>query len=83
MAERKSEGSQSKSQPQPQPQTNKQSQSENQTTRKAWKPKSPIEVVLEQIGRQQEKVEELREKLKQEESILARLEQARKVLQAS
>ena len=70
-AERKSDAPQGKSGAQPQA----------QTTRKAWKPKTPVEVVLEQIIRQEEKVNQLREELKKEESALTRLEQARKVLQ--
>lgn len=51
--------------------------------RKAWVPKTPVEVVLEQIARQEKKVGDLREELKKEESTLTRLQQAKKVLEAS
>jgi hypothetical protein len=51
--------------------------------RKAWVPKTPVEVVLEQIARQEKKVGELREELKKEESTLTRLNQAKKVLEAT
>ena len=53
-----------------------------QTGRKAWVKKTPVEVVLEQIGKQEEKVVEMREALAQEERELSKLEQARKVLEA-
>lgn len=53
------------------------------TQRKAWTPKTPVEVVLEQITKQEKKVGELREELKKEESNLIRLQQAKKVLEAS
>jgi histidinol-phosphate/aromatic aminotransferase/cobyric acid decarboxylase-like protein len=51
--------------------------------RKPWVKKSPVEVVLEQIAKQEEKVNEMREELKQEERELQKLQQARKVLEAS
>ena len=50
--------------------------------RKAWVKKTPVEVVLEQIGKQEEKVAGMREELAQEERELAKLQQARKVLEA-
>ena len=50
--------------------------------RKAWIKKTPVEVVLEQIGKQEEKVVEMREELAHEERELAKLQQARKVLEA-
>lgn len=46
-------------------------------------PKTPVEVVLEQITKQEKKVGELREELKKEESNLTRLNQAKKVLEAT
>jgi len=52
------------------------------TGRKAWVKKTPVEVVLEQIGKQEEKVAEMRKELVQEERELAKLTQARKVLEA-
>ena len=51
-------------------------------TRKAWIKKTPVEVVLEQIGKQEEKVAGMRAELTREERELAKLEQAKKVLQA-
>jgi hypothetical protein len=53
-----------------------------QTGRKAWVKKTPVEVVLEQIGKQEEKVAGMREELANEERELAKLQQARKVLEA-
>lgn len=50
--------------------------------RKPWVKKTPVEVVLEQIGKQEEKVADLREELNHEERELAKLQQARKVLEA-
>lgn len=50
--------------------------------RKPWIKKTPVEVVLEQIGKQEEKVAELREELAHEEHELTKLTQARKVLEA-
>jgi hypothetical protein len=44
--------------------------------------KTPVEVVLEQIGKQESKVAEMREALAHEERELAKLTQARKVLEA-
>jgi hypothetical protein len=52
------------------------------TGRKAWIKKTPVEIVLEQIGKQEEKVVEMRKELAQEERELAKLQQARKVLEA-
>ena len=52
------------------------------STRKAWVKKTPVEVVLEQIGKQEEKVTDLRKELAREERELAKLQQARKVLEA-
>lgn len=51
--------------------------------RKAWVKKTPVEHVLEQIGKQEEKVNELRDELKKEERELAKLQQAKKVLEAT
>jgi hypothetical protein len=52
------------------------------TGRRAWVKKTPVEVVLEQIGKQEEKVAEMREELSREERELAKLQQARTVLEA-
>lgn len=52
------------------------------TGRKTWVKKTTVEVVLEQIGKQEDKVAELREELAHEEHELEKLQQARKVLEA-
>jgi hypothetical protein len=52
-------------------------------TRKAWAPRSPVEVVLEQIGKQEKKVTELQRELDTEKSMLTKLLQAKKVLEAA
>ena len=51
-------------------------------TRKAWKKKTPVEVVLEQITRLQEDVAAKEEQLKSKRQLL-KLEEARKVLESS
>lgn len=51
--------------------------------RKAWVKKTPVEVVLEQIGKQEAKVNDMREELKKEERELQKLQQAKKVLEAT
>lgn len=50
--------------------------------RKAWIKKTPVAVVLEQIGKQEEKVAEMRTELTREERELAKLQEAKKVLAA-
>jgi hypothetical protein len=52
------------------------------STRKPWIKKAPIEIFLEQIKKQEEKVADLRKALAQEERGLAKLQEARKVLEA-
>jgi hypothetical protein len=52
-------------------------------TRKAWTPKSPVEVILDQIGKQEKKVAELQRLLDTEKSMLNKLLQAKKVLEAT
>ncbi|MGA8087636.1 MAG: hypothetical protein WCA10_10035 [Terracidiphilus sp.] len=52
------------------------------TGRKPWIKKTPVEVVLEQITKQEEKVTEMREAITKEERELAKLQQARKVLES-
>jgi len=52
------------------------------TGRKSWTPKTPIEVVLEQITKQETRVGTMRDELAHEERELAKLQQARKVLEA-
>jgi hypothetical protein len=52
------------------------------TTRKSWVKKTPVEVVLEQIGKQEEKVSGMRAELTREERELAKLQKAKAVLEA-
>ena len=54
-----------------------------QTARKPWKKKTPVEVVLDQINRLRDDVQEKEEELKQAKRQLEKLEQARKVLEAT
>jgi len=53
------------------------------STRKPWVKKTPVDVVLEQIAKQEDRVNDLREELKKEERELQKLQQAKKVLEAS
>jgi hypothetical protein len=55
---------------------------EQSTSRKAWIKKTTVEVVLEQLDKQERRVAEMREELAHEERELAKLQQARKVLEA-
>ena len=52
------------------------------SSRKPWIKKTPVEIVLEQIGKQEEKVVEMRKELAREERELTKLQQAKKVLEA-
>jgi len=51
--------------------------------RKPWIRRTPIEVVLEQIGKQEQRVAEMREDLAKEERELKKLQQAKSVLESS
>ena len=53
-----------------------------QATRKPWKKKTPVEVVLDQINRLRDDVLEREEELKQAKRQLQKLEEAKKVLEA-
>ena len=53
------------------------------TTRKPWVPKSPIDVVLEQIKRQEDRVSRLQDELDSEKSTLNKLNQAKAIFEAS
>ena len=52
-------------------------------TRKAWTPRSPVEVMLEQITKQEKKVAELQKELEREKVTLNKLLQAKKVLEST
>ena len=54
-----------------------------QATRKPWKKKTPVEVVLDQINRLRDDVLEREEELKQAKRQLQKLEEAKKVLEAT
>jgi hypothetical protein len=50
--------------------------------RKPWIKKSPVEVVLEQISKQEEKVNEMRAELAREERLLAKMQKAKSAFEA-
>lgn len=50
-------------------------------TRKPWIPKTPVEVVLEQISKQEKRVGELQAELDAEKATLTKLLQAKKILE--
>jgi hypothetical protein len=52
------------------------------TGRRAWVKKTPVEIVLEQIGKQEEMVAGMRTELAKEERELAKLQKAKQVLEA-
>jgi hypothetical protein len=58
------------------------STSTTSTGRRPWVKKTPVEVVLEQIRKQEEKVAEMREAISHEERELSKLQQAKKVLES-
>jgi len=51
------------------------------TTRKAWIKKTPVDVVLDQIGKQEKKVADMRAAVAYEERGLAKLQKAKSVLE--
>jgi polyhydroxyalkanoate synthesis regulator phasin len=53
------------------------------TARKPWKKKTPIEIMLDQIEKIRESVNEKEEELKQAKRQLQKLEEARKVLEST
>ena len=53
------------------------------TTRKTWTPKTPVDVVLDQIAKQEKRVAQLQQALDTEKASLAKLLQARKVLEST
>ena len=55
----------------------------SQSTRKPWKKKSPVDVVLDQINRLHDDVTAKEEELKHAKRQLQKLEEARKVLEAT
>jgi hypothetical protein len=67
----------------PAPTSGPQSTTLTSATRKPWIKKTAVEVVLEQIGKQEQKVTEMRAAITKEERELAKLQQARKVLESA
>jgi hypothetical protein len=57
--------------------------SATRTARKPWKKKTPVEVVLDQINRLRDDVLAKEEELKQAKRQLQKLEEAKKVLEAT
>jgi hypothetical protein len=51
--------------------------------RKPWIKKTPTEIILEQVAKQKEKVEEMRKELQKEEAELKKMQDATKLLGAS
>jgi predicted patatin/cPLA2 family phospholipase len=56
---------------------------EEQSGRKPWKKKSPVEVMLAQIDRLHEDVQKKEEELKQAKRQMQKLEEARRVLEST
>jgi deoxycytidylate deaminase len=52
------------------------------TKRKPWVKKSPVEIILEQVEKQDEKVAAMRKELAKEEGELKKMQDATKLLQA-
>jgi hypothetical protein len=50
---------------------------------KRWVAKSPAQVVLEQIAKQEKKVQGLEDQLKKEKTELQKLQQAKKIFEAA
>lgn len=53
------------------------------TKRKPWVKKTPVEIILEQVAKQKEKVEEMKKELQKEEGELKKMQEATKLLGAS
>ena len=53
------------------------------STNRRWVPKTPAQVVLEQITKQEKKVQGLKDELKKEEEELQKLQQAKKIFEAT
>jgi hypothetical protein len=52
------------------------------SARKAWVPKTPVDVVLEQIGKQEKRVAALQKELDAEKALLGKLAKAKAALEA-
>ena len=58
-------------------------QASTQAARKPWKKKTPVEIVLDQINRLRDNVAEKEEELKQAKRQLQKLDEVKKLLEAS
>lgn len=64
--------------------TSKQDSSDSTaSTPRRWQPKSPAQVVLEQIAKQERRVNDLKAELKKEEQELQKLQQAKKIFEGA
>jgi hypothetical protein len=52
------------------------------SARKAWVPRTPVDVVLDQIGKQEKRVAAMQKELDLEKTQLAKLQKAKAVLEA-
>lgn len=62
---------------------NEPAQAKQPEGRKPWKKKTTVEVVLDQIGKQEKRVAELQKQLDAEKATLSKLLQAKKVLEST
>jgi hypothetical protein len=51
-------------------------------TRKAWVPKTPIGIILEQIGKQEKRVAAMQKELDTEKVLLGKLQKAKTAIEA-
>ena len=58
-------------------------QDSSESTPRRWVPKTPAQVVLEQIAKQERKVNDLKAELKKEEQELQKLQQAKKIFEGT
>lgn len=63
--------------------TDQSARTSDTATRKAWVPRSPVDVVLDQIKKQERKVAELQKELDTEKAMLDKLLQAKKLLEST
>lgn len=60
-----------------------QGQKSGENARKPWVPRSPVDVVLDQIKKQERKVAEMQQELDTEKAMLNKLLQAKKLLEST
>lgn len=56
---------------------------ETASTNRRWVPKTPAQVVLDQITKQEKKVQGLKDELKKEEEALKQLQQAKTIFEGA